>query len=236
MELLVSGAQKLNISLTQKQIDKFEIYYHELTEWNDKINLTHITDYAEVQIKHFLDSLTLTMVWQPAASDYVIDVGTGAGLPGIPLNIVYPDFKLVLLEATGKKVSFLNHIIEKLGLHNAAAINGRAEDIGQQEEYREKFDIVICRAVAEMATAAELSLPFCKTSGRFVASKKGETAEEISHANKAIELLGGKVEQNKEIDMTEFTDSRRLVVIKKASLTPDKYPRRAGMPEKRPIR
>jgi 16S rRNA (guanine527-N7)-methyltransferase len=238
MEKLIAGAKKLGLELESRQLGQFDIYYHQLVDWNKRVNLTAITGYEEVQIKHFLDSLTVTLAWQRAISkrDFcLIDVGTGAGIPGIPLKIIFPDIRLVLLEARAKKATFLHYIIDKLGLKDVEILVGRAEDIAHQSQYREGFDLVLSRAVASLPTLVELALPFCALGGSFIAQKKGDTGEEVSQAAKVISLLGGKLREVKKVDLYEFTDERWLVVIDKIVPTPPQYPRRPGIPAKRPL-
>jgi len=238
MDRLELGAKKLGLHLDQKQLEQFSAYYRELIDWNRRINLTTVTDYDEVQIKHFLDSLTVTLAWSPqknSAGARLIDVGSGAGMPGLPLKILFPDIRLTLLEATAKKAVFLNHLKDKLKLNNAEIITGRAEEIAHLDEYREGFDIVLARAVAPLPALAELSLPFLKLGGSFIAQKKGAIEREIHRASKAIENLGGSLRGVVAIDLEEFPDERRLVVIEKISPTPPKYPRRPGIPAKRPL-
>jgi 16S rRNA (guanine527-N7)-methyltransferase len=236
MDKLISGAAKLGIILNQIQIDKFQIYYQELADWNKRFNLTGITDYDEVITKHFLDSLTVVSGKELNKTDSIIDVGTGAGLPGLPLMIAYPWLKLVLLEATAKKVIFLRFITQKLELNVIDVINARAETVAHRPAYREKFDIVLSRAVAELPAAVELTLPFCKTGGLFIAQKKGNIAQEVSLATKAITILGGTLREIKPVMLEELPDDRQLVIIDKIAPTPEQYPRRPGMPEKRPIK
>ena len=235
MEKLKAGAKRSGLELNSTQLEQFDTYYQELVDWNKQINLTAITDYEEVQVKHFLDSLTVTLAWQQTKGSTVIDVGTGAGIPGIPLKIVFPDIKLVLLEATAKKVSFLHHIKQKLGLDDIEIVVGRAEEVAHVAQYRERFNLVLSRAVAQLPTLVELALPFCALGGSFIAQKKGDISQEVSRANKAIELLGGRLREVKKINLEEFADERWLVVIDKLSPTPEIYPRRPGIPAKRPL-
>jgi 16S rRNA (guanine527-N7)-methyltransferase len=239
MQKLIDGARKLGINLNDKQITQFKLYYQELVNWNKKFNLTTITDYQEVQIKHFLDSLTVTLALtkeelrQPGFS--IIDIGTGAGFPGIPLNIFLPESRLVLLDSKAKKATFLQHIIEQLELSHAEIVVGRAEEIAHQPLFRQNFTLVVSRAVASLPTLVELALPFCQIGGEFVAQKKGEIKQEVIQASKAIESLGGKLKQVKKIELEEFSDERYLIIIDKIYPTPEKYPRHPGIPVRRPI-
>ena len=238
MEKLNAGAQKLGLHLSPKQLKQFQIYYQELIDWNRKMNLTSITGYEEVQVRHFLDSLTVTMAMklpEVGESCSVIDVGTGAGLPGIPLKILLPGIQLGLLEATAKKAKFLHHLITMLGLVNVEVIVGRAEEVAHGAGYRERFNLVLSRAVALLPALAEMALPFCAPDGSFIAQKKGDVNEELSRAHRAITVLGGKLREVKAVDIEEFRDKRWLIVIDKVKPTPPEYPRRPGIPAKRPI-
>jgi 16S rRNA (guanine527-N7)-methyltransferase len=239
MKKLIEGAGKLGIELNARQVKQFELYYQELIEWNKKINLTAITDYPSVQVKHFLDSLTITLALpgkEVERPDFnIIDIGTGAGFPGVPLKILFPQPRLVLVEPTAKKTAFLHYIIHKLELENVEVLNSRAEEAAHLSLYREQFALVLSRAVALLPTLVELTLPFCQIGGRFIAQKKGESDQEINQAEKAISALGGKLDQIKKIELDEFEDVRYLVIVDKIYPTPNKYPRRTGLPKRRPI-
>jgi 16S rRNA (guanine527-N7)-methyltransferase len=239
MEKLIEGAGKLGIKLNSTQIEQFDLYCQELIEWNKKINLTAITDYSSVQVKHFLDSLTITLALPEEGvkrPDFnIVDIGTGAGFPGVPLKILFPQPRLLLIEPTTKKTAFLQHIIRKLELENVEVLNSRAEEAAHLPLYREQFALVLSRAVALLPTLVELTLPFCQIGGRFIAQKKGEINQEVNRATEAIAALGGKLDQIKEVELDEFDDARYLIIIDKIYPTPSKYPRRPGVPGRRPI-
>ena len=240
MKELITGAGKLGIQLNRRQIEQFELYYQELIEWNTRINLTAITDYRSVQVKHFLDSLTIALALpaqETLSPDFaIVDIGTGAGFPGLPIKLLFPQPRLVLLESTAKKVVFLQHIVHKLELENVEVLNSRAEEAARLPLYREQFTLVLSRAVGLLPTLVELALPFCRVSGRCIVQKKGEIKQELDRAKEAISVLGGKLNETRRIELDEFSDARYLVIVDKIRPTPDKYPRRAGLPKRRPIR
>jgi 16S rRNA (guanine527-N7)-methyltransferase len=247
--MLIEGAKQLGISLNREQVECFQVYYEELILWNRRVNLTAIVDYEGVQIKHFIDSLTVTLAFIGVPSR-TLDIGTGAGLPGVPLKILYPSIELTLVDSVQKKVAFLHHLIDRLGLEGVEILAERSEHLAQDESYRQRFDLVLSRGVAKLATLAELALPFCSLGGTFIAMKKGDVDEEVAEAQRAIDALGGRLRQVKWIRLEELTggelsgsvdseksgkEERALVVIDKLTATPDRYPRRPGIPRKRPL-
>jgi 16S rRNA (guanine527-N7)-methyltransferase len=230
---LIDGAGALGLALTTIHIAQFAQYYTELAIWNQRINLTAITDASQVVERHFLDSLSCFFAFPKVTAGLnLIDVGTGAGFPGMPLKIVRPELELALLEAVGKKAGFLRHIVSILGLSKAQIVVARAEEAGRQATHREAYDLAVCRAVAEMAVLAEYCLPLIKIGGRFIAPKKTGIDQEIEAAGYAIEVLGGHLEPPVYLADGE----RQLVVVEKIKQTPTTYPRRPGMPAKRPLR
>lgn len=239
MDTLKAGARKLGIDLTAQQMEQFQIFYRELLEWNRKFNLTAITEYEEVQTRHFLDSLSVLLACPSPVTDNkdirVMDVGTGAGLPGIPIKLVLPRISLVLLESTAKKTVFLQHLVQALNLIDVTVVVGRAEEIARQPQYREQFDVVLSRAVAALPALAELTLPFCAVGGKFIAQKKGAIETEVAQANAAITMLGGKLREVKRVELDHLGDDRYLVIVDKVSGTLEPYPRRPGIPAKRPL-
>lgn len=230
--------EELSIELSEHQLYQFYTYFELLVEWNKIMNLTTIISMDEVVIKHFADSLTLVK----AVSDlgekeaYILDMGTGAGFPGIPLKIVYPKLKIVLLDSLNKRIKFLDEVIGQLGLENIIAIHGRAEDYGRNKEYREQFDYCVSRAVANLSTLSEYCMPYVKIGGTFISYKSGNIDEELKEAKGAVKLLGGKVEQVITFSLPKTEVARSLVVIKKNEGTAKKFPRKAGLPGKEPLR
>jgi 16S rRNA (guanine527-N7)-methyltransferase len=237
MELLFAGASHLGIELTSHQLSNFQCYFEELIDWNSRINLTAITDPNEVQLKHFIDSLTVGLALpNPLFTGYkLIDVGSGGGFPGLPLKIAFPQIDIVLLEATNKKAEFLKHMVQYLALENVTIVSYRAEEAAHLPEYRGQFDVAVARGLAGMSVLVELTLPFCRKGGYLVAQKKGRIHEELEASIKAIEVLGGGCPQIRSIDIPEFTDNRYLVIVEKLTDTPHYFPRRSGVPNKRPL-
>jgi len=263
MNLLFDGARTLGLELNEEHLRAFEVYYRELVAWNEKVNLTAITGYDEVQIKHFLDSLTCLLAVQVAKEQshkvakeqktrepatlhpcsfapllpcLVIDIGAGAGFPGLPLKIVCPGLQLTLLEASGKKVRFLEHIVGRLELAGVEVIKGRAEELGRDAAHRERYDLALARAVAELPVLLEYALPFCRLGGLFVAQKGVEADAEDKTAEGAMATLGGSLRRIVRLELPHLAVPRSLVVIEKVAPTPEKYPRRPGIPSKRPIK
>lgn len=228
--------EELNISLTEEQINQFIRYYELLVEWNEFMNLTAITDYDEVMQKHFVDSLSLIKVFDVSKKVSVIDVGTGAGFPGLALKIAYPNLQITLLDSLNKRIQFLNEVICELGLEGIEAVHGRAEDFAKPGKFRESFDLAVSRAVANLTTLSEYCLPFVKIGGSFISYKSEKVNEEMEDAKKAIAILGGKVERSDEFKLPESDIYRNLVTIKKTKETPKKYPRKAGLPSKEPLK
>ncbi|MCM1173462.1 MAG: 16S rRNA (guanine(527)-N(7))-methyltransferase RsmG [Blautia sp.] len=226
---------ELNIVLDEKQFNQFIVYYELLREWNEVMNLTAITDFDEVCKKHFIDSLSLVKAYDMNIRTSVIDVGTGAGFPGIPLKIAFPDLKITLLDSLKKRIGFLQNVIEKLQLDGMEVYHGRAEDYAKKKNFREQYDLCVSRAVANLSTLSEYCIPYVKTGGYFISYKSEKLTEEIKAAEKAIYLLGGRMEKQVEFQIPNSDIYRNLLVIYKEKETPAVYPRKAGIPSKKPI-
>lgn len=234
--LFKTKLESLGIQLTEMQYNQFDEYYKLLIEWNKVMNLTGITDYHEVNEKHFVDSLSIIQAIDLNQVENVIDIGTGAGFPGIPLKIAFPHLNIVLLDSLNKRINFLNEVIEKLELQGIETIHGRAEDFAKRKEYREQFSVCVSRAVANLATLSEYCLPYVKTGGKFISYKSGEIDEEVINSEKAISILGGKVERIIKFSLPNTEIKRSFVVVSKEKTTAKKYPRKAGMPSKEPLK
>lgn len=234
MDRLVDSLGKWNIDISIEQAKQFDLYYHLLIEWNEKMNLTAITDKDDVIDKHFIDSSAL-IKYVDLNNKSLIDVGTGAGFPGIPLKILVPSCKITLLDSLNKRVNFLNEVIDKLSLSGISAVHGRAEDYARDPKYREKYDFVTSRAVANLSTLSEYCLPFAKINGFFIPYKSGEIDDEVSSSKKALSILGGKLQEVKKYNLYGTEYDRSLVIIKKEKKCSNKYPRKAGVPSKMPL-
>ena len=225
----------LGIVLTDTQKQQFDKFYELLVEWNKVMNLTGITEYEEVNEKHFVDSVSLVKAIDVSKIDTVIDIGTGAGFPGIPLKIAFPHLKVVLLDSLNKRINFLNTVIDELELTDIKTIHGRAEDYAKQAEYRERFDLCVSRAVANLSTLSEYCIPYVKVGGLFIPYKSGEIDEEVLQAKKAIHILGGKLEEVIKFQLPDTEIHRSFVKINKTQGTAKRYPRKAGLPTKEPL-
>ncbi|MEZ3516804.1 MAG: 16S rRNA (guanine(527)-N(7))-methyltransferase RsmG [Lachnospiraceae bacterium] len=232
---LKEDAFKFGIELNEKQLHQFIKYYELLVEWNSFMNLTAITEFEAVCTKHFIDSISLCKAVDCTKEYHVIDIGTGAGFPGIPLKIAFPNLKITLLDSLGKRVNFLNAVITELGLQEIEAIHGRAEDFAKTGVLRETFDICVSRAVANLSILSEYCLPYVKVGGYFISYKSEKVTEEIQMAQNAIQILGGEVSVKKVFLLPNSDIYRNLLMIKKVQNTPKKYPRKAGLPSKEPL-
>ena len=229
--------EELELELSDEQIRMFHVYYDLLIEWNQKMNLTAITELPDVLMKHYYDSASLCKFYEEIRTKNlsVIDVGTGAGFPGIPLKIAFPNLKITLLDSLQKRVGFLNEVISSLGLAEIEAVHGRAEDFGRNQKFRDQYDLCVSRAVANFATLSELCLPFLREGGLFISYKSEKATEELQVADKALFLLKGKVERVEEFTLPDTDMNRTFVVVKKTAPTPKPYPRKAGTPAKSPL-
>lgn len=234
-QLLKDGAMELGIELSEKQLDQFMRYKELLVEWNEKMNLTAITEDTEVITKHFLDCLTVYSSLDLTEVETLADVGTGAGFPGMVLKIAFPHIQITLIDSLNKRLNFLNHVIDELGLKKISCVHGRAEDVGKNKAYREKFDVCASRAVANLAVLSEYTLPFVKQGGYLIALKGQKLDEELEQGKKAIKVLGGQIEEIVDVVVPGTDLNHRIAKIKKIKLTPKEYPRKAGEPTKKPL-
>lgn len=232
-----------NIELSDYQLNQFQKYYELLIDWNEKINLTAITEFDDVLIKHFVDSISICKAAGNSLVDKllsgeevsIIDIGTGAGFPSIPIKIVFPNAKITMLDSLNKRIKFLNIVIDELNLHDIEALHGRAEDYASPDKLRERFDICVSRAVANLSTLSEYCLPYVKNSGLFISYKSESLKDEISIAKNAIFLLGGDIKNIIEFNLPSSDNYRALCIIEKKKSCPKKYPRKAGLPSKEPL-
>lgn len=236
-EKFVLELSKHNFELTDKQKQQFKLYFKMLIEVNEHVNLTRITEEDEVYLKHFYDSITPLFAFGEIFKDgaTLCDVGAGAGFPSIPLKILKTSLKVTIVDSLQKRLNFLKDLISELGLTDVELVHGRAEDVGQNELYREKFDIVTARAVARMSVLSEYCLPLVKKGGYFVALKGPKAEDELDDGKKALEVLGGKLIKDEELTLPESEEERTLVLVQKVKSTPKKYPRQAGTPRRKPI-
>lgn len=232
-KLISSYGKEISIEFSNIQIERFYKYMNLLIEWNKKINLTAITEPKEIIIKHFIDSLTVLK--DIKGKNTLVDVGTGAGFPGIPLKIMDEEIKITLLDSLNKRINFLNEVINQLDLKNIETIHSRVEDAGKNKKYRERFDIATARAVANLATLSEYMLPLVKVGGKSICMKGSEVSEELQNSKKAISILGGEIENIDNFQLPKSDMMRNIVIIKKVKNTPNKYPRKPGTPSKEPI-
>ena len=234
--LLMDSLSKMDFNIDEEKINQLNKYYEMLVEKNKVMNLTAITEYDEVVIKHFVDSLAISKVFNMIPIKNIIDIGTGAGFPGMVLKIFYPDIQFTLLDSLNKRVGFLKEVADELSLNKIEAVHGRAEDYARQTNHREKYDLCVSRAVANLSTLAEYSLPFVKKGGFFVAYKAEDCLDEVKSAEKAISMLGGKIEDTVMYKIPNSDITRAFVIIKKVNNISGKYPRKAGLPAKEPLK
>lgn len=236
MEKLVHESQTLfNLHITTAQVTALLMYEKELLDWNQKFNLTAIRDTDSIRTKHFLDSFSCVLAWKSSPPNRLVDIGTGAGFPGIPLKILYPNLKLTLVESVGKKAMFCQHMVRVLGLEHVEVIQARAEDLGQNPQHRETYDWAVARSVANLNVLSEYLIPLAKVGGNVLAQKGESGPAEAQSAEKAMELLGGKLKQLIPVHLPGVADDRYLVVMEKVAATPPKYPRKPGIPMKMPL-
>ena len=234
-DFLIHSFSGIGVKLTDRQIEQFLLYFELLAEWNEKINLTAITDYEDVVIKHFVDSVAAVRAQDFGKVHYLLDLGTGAGFPGSPLKIVYPHLWVVLMDSLNKRIIFLQEVIARLGLDKIEAVHGRAEDMARLEKYREKQDMVVSRAVANMSTLLEYCMPFVRPGGLFISYKSGKYQDELEQSRKACAIMGGKLVSEIPFTLPGTDIDRSFIVFKKTKKISKKFPRRAGLPGKQPL-
>ncbi|CVK18580.1 MULTISPECIES: 16S rRNA (guanine(527)-N(7))-methyltransferase RsmG [Sporomusa] len=234
-ELVANAAAEYGLQLTNGQIAAMDTYYRLLLEWNEKMNLTAITEPHEVAVKHMIDSLSCYREEIFTAAARIVDVGTGAGFPGIPLKIFQPELELILMDSLNKRLNFLREVAGNLGLQGVAFVHARAEEAGKNKQHRESYDIAVSRAVARLNVLCELCLPMVKVGGWFIALKGAQYEDEVHEAAKALTILGGKVADIRPVSLPGLADKRAVIYIKKVAATPPSYPRKAGTPEKKPL-
>lgn len=234
-ELFIQELERRGINLNDKQIKQFDIYFRTLVEWNEKMNLTALTKQTDVYLKHFYDSITAAFHYDFTKEVHICDVGAGAGFPSIPLKICFPHIHVTIVDSLQKRIVFLNQLATNLDIDNVAFYHDRAESFGKNSKFREKYDIVTARAVARMTVLSELCLPLTKKNGMFIAMKAAQTSEELKDAEAAIEVLGGKLNTVHTFTLPEEDSERSIITIDKKRKTPNKYPRKAGVPNKTPI-
>ncbi len=235
MNQLKEDALQFDVELSEKQLSQFYRYYEMLIDWNEKINLTAITDFDEVLKKHFLDSISIGRIMKQYDSVSILDIGTGAGFPGIPIKIAFPDTEITLLDSLNKRVNFLNEVIRELELDSICALHGRAEDFAKKKEMREQFNFCVSRAVANLSSLSEFCLPYVKIGGSFISYKSEKAMEELELSSNAISILGGGNVKTDEFFLPRTDFKRTFVIIEKVKETPEKYPRKAGTPIKQPL-
>jgi len=224
-----------HLTLTEGQWQQFEQYYQLLTEWNERMNLTAITEREQVYTKHFYDSISLSFFFPMNETGCVADIGSGAGFPSLPLKIMFPQLRVTIIDSLNKRVQFLQHVVESLGLPDVACVHGRAEEIGRSKEHRDRYDVVTARAVARLNVLNEFCLPFVRPGGHFIAMKGSQGKEELAEAGKSFQELRGALVSTHEMQLPEEEGQRLLIVVKKTGATPGKYPRKPGTPLKQPI-
>ena len=233
---LIKQLKKIDIEIDEEKVIKFYKYMNLLIEWNKKINLTAIIEPNDIILKHFVDSLSLVKSIKLNGDESLIDVGTGAGFPGIPIKIMFPNLKIILIDSLNKRLLFLNEVINILGLDKIELVHGRAEDLGKNSNYREKYDLCVSRAVANISTLSEYCIPFIKLNGYFICYKADGCMNEINIGKNAIKVLGGKIKNIDEFVLPDSDMSRNVIIIDKIKNTPNKYPRKAGIPVKEPLK